>query len=160
MQFDYEITADEFAAAQVLHHTVYDKSRLVKHSLFWLFLGLFFEFIAVARWTLDWAPILVVLTGAWFIGTGVSRLFPMRYFRRMYPESSFSNNVYHAELNEDGFSVSGDGCTWRVLWTEVSLKGENKRVFIFYAKGILFIFGKKYVADEQQKEMRRFAAMP
>ncbi len=160
MQFDYEIPADEFAAAQVLSHIADNKHMFVKRGLFWILLGLFFEVIVVTRWDLDWAPILVLLTGAWFIGMGVSSLFPTRYFRRMYPESVFSGKVYHADLNEDGFSVSGDGCSWRVLWSEVSRKGENDLVFMFGAKGTIFIFGKKYLAAEQQKDIRRFASMP
>jgi hypothetical protein len=43
-----------------------------------------------------------------------------------------------------------------VAWSEVHLKGENKRVFMFYAKGTIFIFGKKYLTDEQQRDIRRF----
>jgi len=85
--------------------------------------------------------------------------FPMRYFRRSYPQSEFSGKTYHAELDEEGFSVSGDSCSWRVRWTEVRLKGENQRVFMFSAKSTIFIFGKKYLADEQQKDIRRFAAL-
>ena|SRR5436305_12384 len=159
MQFDYEIPADEFAAAQVLYHTARDKSRFVRRGLFWGLLGLFLVFVAVTRWAADWASILLLVTGWWFVGAGVSNFFPKRYFRRIYPESAFSGKVYHAELNADGFSVSGDSCSWRVLWTEVSLKGEGNLVFMFGAKGTIFIFGKKYLTDEQQKDICRFATM-
>lgn len=160
MQFDYEIPVDEFAAAQVLYNKAREANVFVKRGFFWNLLGLFFVFIAETRWTLDWAPILVLLTGIWFISMGISSLFPMRYFRRMYSESEFSGVVYHAELNEDGFVVSGNACTWQALWTDVRHKGENKQVFMFHAKGTIFMFGKKYLTDEQQKEIRRFASMP
>lgn len=159
MQFDYEIPADEFAAAQVLYHTARDKSRFVKRGLFWILLGLSLVVVAVTQWALDWDHLLLLVGGWWFAGTGVFNFFPNRYFRRMYPESEFSGKLYHAELNEDGFSVSGDACSWRVLWNDVSRKGENNLVFMFGAKGTIFIFGKKYLADEQQQDIRRFAAM-
>jgi hypothetical protein len=50
-------------------------------------------------------------------------------------------------------------CSWRVLWAEARLKGEDKCVFMFSGKGTIFIFGKKYLTDEQQKEIRRLAAL-
>jgi hypothetical protein len=159
MQFDYEIPVEEYAAAQMLYHTASGKSRLIKRALAWVLLGLFFLAIGVFRWA-DLGPLLLVLTGAWFNYCGIMSLFPTRYFRRAYPQSGLAGKNYHAELDENGFSVIGDSCSWRVLWSEASLKGENERVFMFNAKATLFIFGKKYLTDEQQKEIRRFAAMP
>jgi hypothetical protein len=160
MQFDYEIPVDEYAAGQVLYYRAYAKGRLVKRALGWVLLGLFFVFISAFRWVVDWGPILLLLTGTWFIYGGITSLFPTRYYRRAYPESGLAGKNYHTELDENGFSVTGDSCSWRVLWTEARLKGENKRVFMFNAKGTVFIFGKKYLTDDQQKDIREFAAMP
>jgi len=160
MQFDYEIPANEYAAAQMLYYRAYGKGRFLKRALGWVLLGLFFVLIAVSRWVVDWEPILLLLTGTWFIYGGIVSLFPTRYYRRAYPESGLAGKKYHAELDENGFSVTGDSCSWRVLWTEVSLKGENKCVFMFSAKSTIFIFGKQYLTDEQQKDIRQFAAMP
>jgi hypothetical protein len=67
MQFDYEIPVEEYAAAQVLYYNACAKGKLAKQGLSWVLLGLFFIFIAVSQWVMDWAPILVLLTGAWFI---------------------------------------------------------------------------------------------
>jgi len=39
------------------------------------------------------------------------------------------------------------------------VKGEDKSVFMLYVEGTLFIFGKKYLTDEQQHELRRLAAI-
>jgi hypothetical protein len=160
MQFDYEIPVDEYAAAQMLYYRAYGKGKLFKRALGRVLLGLFFVLIAVSRWVVDWGPILLLLTGTWFICGGIASLFPTRYFRRAHPESGLAAKKYHAELDENGFSVTGDSCSWRVLWTEVLLKGENKCVFMFNAKATIFIFGKQYLTDEQQKEIRQFAAMP
>jgi len=159
MRFDYEIPVDEYAAAQTLYYTANGKSRLFKRALGWVLLGLFFSLIAMFRWA-DWGPTLLLLTGAWFIYAGIASLFPTRYYRRAYPESGLVGKKYHAELDENGFSVTGDSCSWRVLWTEALLKGENKRVFMFTGKGTIFIFGKKYLTHDQQADIRRFAAMP
>lgn len=159
MQFHYEIPVDEYAAAQMLYYTVNRKSKLVKRALGWVLLGLFFFLIALFR-SAEWGPILLLLTGAWFIYGGIASLFPTRYYRRAYPNSGLAGKNYHAELDENGFSVTGDSCSWRVLWSEARRKGEDKRVFMFAAKDRIFIFGKKYLTDEQQKDIRRFAALP
>src|SRR5579864_8587870 len=57
---------------------------------------------------------------------------------------------YLATGLENGFSVSGVSCSCTCYGLEARLKGENKRVFMFSAKGTIFIFGKKYLTDEQQ----------
>ena len=155
MQFNYEITADEYAAAQQLSHTAHDKRRLVKRALGYTLLGVFVCLIAAFRY-LELGPLLLLMVGAWFICVGIVNLFPHRNFRRSYPQSGLDGKTYQAEFDEDGFTVSGDSCSWRVAWNEVSSKGENKRVFMFYAKASIFIFGKRYLTDEQQKDIRRF----
>ena len=99
---------------------------------------------------------LLLLVAAHFICVGITNLFPQSHFRKAYPQSALEGKKYQAELDESGFLVSGDSCSWRVAWSEVHLKGENKRVFIFYAKGNIFIFGKKYLTEEQQRDIRRF----
>jgi len=161
MQFDYEIPVDEYAAAQMLYHRANSKSRLVKRALGWVLGGLFLSLVALFRWA-DLGPFLLLLTGASYIYRGIAslfaNLFPRRYYRRAYAESGVVGENYHAELDENGFSVTADSCTWRVLWTEVTLKGEDKCVFIFIAKGTIFIFGKRYLTDEQQKDIRQFVA--
>jgi hypothetical protein len=160
MQFDYEIPSEEYAAAQVLYYRAHAKRRPVKRALGWVLLGLFLVLIAIFRWVADWGSICLLLTGVWFIYAGIASLFPTRYYRRTYPESGLAGKNYHAELNENGFSVSGDSCSWRVPWSETRLKGEDNRVFMFSGKSTIFIFGKKYLTDEQQREIRQFAAMP
>jgi hypothetical protein len=99
----------------------------------------------------DWPQILLFLTGACFTYGGIVSLFPTRHYRRGYPKFGLAGKNYHVELDENGFSVSGDSCGWRVLGTEVQLKSEDKRVFMFSAKGTMFMFGKKYLTDEQQE---------
>jgi len=62
-------------------------------------------------------------------------------------------------VSDDGFDVAGDTCTWRVRWQGVRLKAENKRVFMFCSYGTIFIFGKQYLANEQQEELRRLGGL-
>jgi hypothetical protein len=158
MQFDYEIPVEEYVSAQVLYYRA--KGRIVKRALDWVLLGLFFLLIAVFQWVVNWGPILLLLTGAWFVYRGIASLFPTRHHRRFYAESGLAGKKYHAELDEHGFSVSGDSCSWQMPWNEAQHKGEDKRVFMFRGKGTIFIFGKQYLTDEQQREIRQFAALP
>jgi hypothetical protein len=159
MQFECEISLDDYVAAQVLCSKTSAKGQFVKRALLWLLLGLFFILTAAFRWAPDWLSILQLLIGAWFIYGGIASLLPTRLYRRYYAKSDVAGKSYHAEVDENGFSVSGDACSWRVPWTEVRLKGEDKRVFMFKGKGTIFSFGKKYLTDQQQKEIRRFAEM-
>src|SRR5689334_6514170 len=112
MQFDYEIPVEEFVAAQVLYYKKASaKGQIVKRVCRWVSLGLFFVLIALFKWTPDWPPFLVLLTGVWFIYGGIALLFPRRHYRRYYARSGLAGNKYHAELDENGFAVNGDDCS-------------------------------------------------
>ena len=158
MQFEYEIPVEEYAAAQVLYYKALSKGTVVKRAFVYIVLGLFYAFIAIAKWAPDWPPVLVLFTGVLFIYSGIATLFPARHYRRYYSQSDLAGKKYSAEIDESGFSVSGDGCSWRVRWTDALHKGEDKRVFMFCAKGTMFIFGKKFLTDEQQQTLRQFEA--
>jgi hypothetical protein len=155
MQFNYEIPADEFVAAQIAVHTARNKHRLIKRALGYTILGVVVGLVALFRYP-DLGPVLLLLVAANYICVGITNMFPHRYFRKGYPQSELEGKSYQAELDESGFLVSGDSCSWRVAWREVRSKAENKRVFIFCAKGDIFIFGKKYLTEEQQKYIRCF----
>jgi hypothetical protein len=159
MQFDYEIPVGEYVAGQMLYYKASAKGQVVKRALGWVLLGLFFLLIALSRWVTDWPPILLSLTAVLFIYWGITILFPIRHYRRYYAQSGLAGKKYHAELDKDGFLVTGDACSWHVLWTEVLFNGEDKRVFMFSGKGTIFIFGKRYLPDEQQIAIRQLAVM-
>jgi len=156
MQFDYEVPIDEYAAGQVLYYKARSKGVFVRQALLWMSLGVFFALLAGFRWGADWLRILLLPIAAYFFYLGIANLFPTRYCRRYYPKSGMAGKNYSAEVDENGFLVRGDECSWRVLWPEVRLKGEDNRVFMFNGKGTIFIFGKKYLTDEQQKAIRQF----
>ena len=75
-------------------------------------------------------------------------------FPRAYPKSDVVGKGFKAEVDEDGFEVTGDQCSWRVRWPGVRVKGENEQVFMLHSHGTLFIFGKKYLNTEQQEHLR------
>jgi hypothetical protein len=158
MQFEYEIPIEEYAAAQVLYYKAWSKGQAIKRAFAYIVVGFFYVLIATFRWAPDWPPVLVLLTGLLFIYAGIAALFPARHYRRYYSQSDLAGKKYCAEVDENGFLVNGDNCCWRVLWTETLLKGEDTRVFMFCAKGTIFIFGKKYLSEEQQQAVRQFAA--
>ena len=69
------------------------------------------------------------------------------------------NKKYKASVEQQGFVVDGDDTTWRVRWEEVSPKGEDNDVFMFYARGMMFIFAKRYLSDEDQQQLRLLAGL-
>ncbi|MGB9073774.1 MAG: YcxB family protein [Terriglobales bacterium] len=159
MQFEYEISADEYVPSQVLFYRLTAGRKSTKQAVWWILLGLFFIFVAWDERVLNWAPILLAGTGVWWIYCGIVNLFPGRHFRRAYRETGLAGMKYRADVNEEGFGVTGDLCSWRVRWSDVQLKAENEHVFMLYAKGTIFMFGKKYLTDEQQHEMRGLASL-
>jgi hypothetical protein len=160
MQFDYEIPVEEYVSAQVLYYRAYAKGRIVRRALVWVLLGLFFVLIPLFQWVVAWERILLLLMGSWCVYAGIASLYPTRYYRHSYPESGLAGKKYHADLDEYGFSVSGDSCSWQAPWTDVQHKGEDKRVFMLSGKATIFMFGKKYLTDEQQREIRQFCCSP
>jgi hypothetical protein len=73
--------------------------------------------------------------------------------------SELAGKTFRADLNEDGFDVAGDTCSWRVKWQGVRWNGENERVFMLYSQGTVFIFGKQYLTTEQQTELRSLSGL-
>ena len=159
MKFEYEISVNDSVAAQLLYYKLTTGNKRFERASFWLFGGIFFIFIAYDQPVFNWAPILLAATGAKWIYAAFRILFPGRYFRGFYQRDNLSGRKFQANLNEEGLEVNGDLCSWRAPWRGVSVKGEDKSVFMLYVEGTLFIFGKKYLTDEQQHELRRLAAI-
>ena len=159
MHFEYEITVDEYAAAQQLYHKQSGGRKRVERATGWIITGVFFIVIAWSERVLNWAPILLAATGVWWIYAGVATFFPTMHFRRAYRRVELAGKRFKADVTEDGFEVAGDLCSWRVRWPSVRLKGENERVFMLYSESTIFIFGKKYLSDEQQQELRSLSGL-
>jgi hypothetical protein len=159
MHFEYEITADEFVACQLLYYKLSGGRKRVERAAGWIVAGLALIFIAWHERFLDSAQIILTAIGAWWIYSGVASFFPARYFRRAYPSSGCAGKRFTADANEDGFEVMGDLYSWRVRWPGVRLKGENERVFMLYSQGTIFMFGKTYLNNEQQQELRRLSGL-
>jgi len=68
--------------------------------------------------------------------------------------------MFAADVDENGFEIKGEFCDWRVKWLGVTLRGEDRRVFIFVSGGTIFIFGKKFLSGEQQEDLRRLSGLP
>lgn len=103
---------------------------------------------------------LLAAIGVWWIYAGIASLFLARHFRRAYQGAEVAGKRFTADVNEDGFEVKGEFCTWRVQWAGVRRKGEDTQVFMFYSQGTVFMFGKKYLSIEQQQELRRLSGIP
>jgi hypothetical protein len=160
MQFEYEITADEFVAGQMLYHRLSSGKRYVKNAIGWILAGAIFIVVAVTEKFVDLSQILLGTTGIWWIYVGSRGLFPARYFRRAYAAQALAGEKYRADVSEEGFEVVGALRSWHVRWAGVSRKGEDENVFIIFASNTIFIFGKKYLTLEQQDQLRILAALP
>jgi hypothetical protein len=159
MHFEYEIPVDEFVASQLLYYKLSGGRKRVERAVGWIIAGVACIFIAWINRSMEFTPILFAGIGVWWIYCGVANLLPARYVRRGYQKSDLAGKTYKADVNEDGFEVTGDMYAWRVRWPGVRLKGENERVIIFCAANTIFIFGKKYLNSEQQQELRRLSGL-
>ena len=158
MHFEYQISADEYVAAQELHHKLSCGRAHNSRAITWILCGVFFVVVAWNEQVLNWATGLLAYAGAYSVYAGIAGLLPRRYFRRAYPAQKFEGKKYWAEVNEEGFEVAEEYCEWRVRWPAVRLKGENNEVFMLATGGTIFIFGKKYLTSEQQGELRSLLA--
>jgi len=128
MEFEYEITADDYADASVLHARL--KPARERHSG-WFLAGAILLIVALIERDRGVSPILLGSIGIWWAGVGLGRTFPhlfRRYYRRYYKRLGLANQKYRATLDEEGFQVVGDYCSWRNRWTEVSAKGGRPRL--------------------------------
>ena len=160
MEFVYEISAEDFASGQVLHRRLRPKRF---RDWGWFVGGLCLLSIGVIEKGRGFSPILLGAIGVWWAWAGIGILFPnsMRQkYRNLYQSSLLKGKMYRATVNEDGFHVSGQKNSWSLEWADVSSRGEDDQLFLFYAQGILFVFAKRYLADAQQHELRRVAKLP
>ena len=162
MQFEYEITAEDYVACQVLYNKmINDAKRIRERALGWIALGLLLILAASSAPSVNWAPVLLALFGAMWIYGGFRMLFPARYLRGHYPGTKLEGKKFNAVINEEGVQIAGKFAKWDVRWDGVTLKAKNKKVFILHsdAAATIFMFGKQYLSEEQQHEMRRLAAI-
>ena len=165
VHFEYEIPADEYVVAQLLYHKLQGSQSRIRRAAFWILGGVV---LVVISWNLrppestpsdastNLAVILLAAIGAWWIYGGSRILFPARYFRRAYRSFEFAGKSFKADVDDDGFQIAGEFCEWRVKWPAVRVKGEDELVFIFFAGGTIYIFGKKFLSGDQQQELRKF----
>ena len=159
MQFQYEISAEEYVAGQTLYCKLMHGSNGFLKPVAWGLGGLCFLATAWSERDIDWPAILLSLTAAWFIYCAIVQTLPAFYFRSRYPKSEFSDHPFQADVTQEGFHVSDDLRAWHIKWPGVQAKGENRDVFVFYSANTVFIFGKKYLSDQQQSELRQLAGL-
>jgi len=159
MQFEYEISRDQFVSSQLLYHKLGGGRKLVERRVYWILAGFVLIAVAWSDRSLNWSPLLLALIGIWWTYSVVASLFPVRPFRKAYLKSDLAGKKFKADVGEDGFEVTGDECSWRVRWSGVREKGENDQLFMLHSHGTLFIFGKEYLNTEQQAQFRRLSGL-
>jgi len=160
MQFEYEITVDDYVACQLLYYKLsVGRQRIVKRAVSWTILGFLCIVVALSEQVLNWMPILLAVTGALWVYGGVRTFFPARYFRRIYPSTKLTGKRFFASADQEGIQITGEHASWRVQWAGVTLRAENERAFMLHSDetATIFMFGKCYLTDGQQQELRTLA---
>ena len=159
MEFEYEISADDYADASVLHARLSPDRR---QSFGWFLAGAILLVVAIIERDRGVSPVLLGSIGIWWMWAGVGRMFPVmfrRYYRGYYKRLKLAGQKYRATINSEGFQVAGENRTWSNRWSEVGPKGEDDKVFMLFAHGTLFIFAKRYLGEEQQRSLRELAGL-
>jgi hypothetical protein len=94
MHFEYEVTADEFAASQLLYQKLSGGRKRVERVVYSFLAGLIFLGTAWTERSNDLSP----FVGAWLIYSGAVTLFPARHFRRVYQKSEVVGKRFNAEI--------------------------------------------------------------
>ena len=158
MQFRYEIPMHEYIAGQILYGQLTNHRR-VKSATWWFFLGLCLIVLGGRGTGSELKSLVLASVGAWWVYAAGWQLFPGSYFRHHYPRSRLKGKVYDADVNQNGFKVTGGKVSWQIQWDGVQPRGENATVFIFTAANTIFIFGKQYLDNEQQQELRKLSGL-
>lgn len=108
MQFEYEISAQDYSGAQAAYYKVTTGRKRFKNGAFWIVIGLFFISVACNQRVFNWASILLGATGIWWIYCGAMCVFPELHFRRYYPTSEIVGKKFKALVKSDGFEVTGE----------------------------------------------------
>ena len=160
MEFEYEITADDYAAGAFLF---WKRSFRKRQGIGWFVAGLVLLVVGVIEKEKGLSPVLLGAIGVWLLCVGIAWIFPgERYRRRLrkhYGTLDLAGQKYRATILEGGFEVAGITTSWRYTWPMVKDRGENEKVFMFYAGQTLFIFAKRYLPEEKQQELRSLAGL-
>ncbi|HVN22153.1 MAG TPA: hypothetical protein VMU05_25425 [Dongiaceae bacterium] len=160
MRFEYEIGPEEYVASQVLYFKLSSGRKRLRNIVIGILLGVFLILVALSRGDFRWDDFFLVSVAIWWLYAVFQNLFPSRYYRRAYRTQDLAGKKFQANVNADGFEVVGDDCTWGVRWTGARVKGENDKVFIICSNGgTIFMFGKKYLTEQQQQELHRLAGL-
>jgi hypothetical protein len=148
MEFEYEISAEDYAAASILFYKLSNK-RI--NATGWVLAGACLLAIGLIEKERGLSPILLAAIGVWWIWAGLGRLFPGNSYRRQcrkyYQRLGLDGSRYRATVNADGFEVAGGNGSWRNSWHLVSPKGEDERVFVFYSLDTLFLFLRRGICE-------------
>jgi hypothetical protein len=131
MEFEYEVSADDYVKALIVYNGLNRKWRGAGSGTYFLFSG-FLLAVGLVERERGLSPLLLVALGALTIWLGIVSVFPRlsshRAYRRHYRELGIEGKKYRANVNEEGLNVAGDGTTWSRQWTHLSSKGEDKTI--------------------------------
>jgi hypothetical protein len=158
MRFEYQIPMDVYVACQLLHYKVTNPNH-ARDGLAWMALGSGFILVAWIEGRLGWAPVLLALTGAWFVYCAFGMLFLKRHYRRAYRSTNVAGETYIAEVRSDGFDVRHPSYSWSVQWSAVQVKAEADCALMLASECTIFMWGKQYLTEEQQEQIRLLAGL-
>jgi hypothetical protein len=162
MEFEYEVSADDYADASILYYKL-NRRRLGAGTGSLFIFGGFLLTVGLIEREKGLSPLLLVALGAFTIWLGMVSAFPRlssrRKLRRYFRELGIEGKKSQANVNGEGLNITGDNEKWSRPWADISSRGEDKRLFMFYSRGTLFIFPKQYLNDEQQQELRSLASV-
>ena len=158
MTFEYQIPEDEYVAAQLLFYSLKERTKRIAWGLVSVAGGVVLIVLACVGEP-GWSSVVLGALGIWWLYAGFMSLFPGWYIRRQYPKSGMIGKRYRADVTAEGFEVIGDVQSWRVTWQGVIVMGEDDLVFMFGAANTVFTFGKQYLSEEQQRELRTLSGL-
>lgn len=153
MQFEYEITADDYVAAQMLCHKLTYPHKRIPPGVVWILSGFFLLVVVWNEKVQVFSHALLLLIGVWWIYGGVITFFPGRHYRKFYAATGLAGEKFMVDATEEGLSVKGNAESWQLKWAAVRSKGEDDHIFVLCA-GTIFMFGKQYLSRDQQEELK------
>lgn len=159
MRFEYEVEIDEYVSGSLAYWKLIGGRTRSERGFFGSLAGVAVIGIAWAGDPVLRSVVLTAVAALWIYEGGLKNFFPQSYLSRYYALADLNRRKFTAEISEQCFEVTTESWSWRVPWQGIRFKAEDERVFMVYSFGTMFIFGKKYLGPEQQREIRRRLGM-
>jgi hypothetical protein len=128
----------------------------LRRSAPYLLFALFALYLVYAYGPEGWQSAAISIAALAIIYTSIKSMFLESYLRKQFAGTGLAGKRYRAKVDEVGIEVVGDEAEWRMKWSYIKARREGKISFCFDGQTVMFIYGKRFLTEAQQENLRSF----